>query len=656
MDISERIQAGLQHHQAGRFREADAIYRSILSEQPDHPEILYLMSVLSLQVGNFENAANFVERAISVRADEPNYYNISGEAQLALGNTESALAAYKQAIAIDPEFAGAHNNLGNAYKHNGQLEDAISHYRRAVAIDPRMAMAHNNLGICLKASGYSEEALEHLRKAVTIAPDYAEAHSNLGNLLQELGRPEDAIAHHEQSLALMPGYAMAHNNLAVVLQALGRLEEAIAHYEKALAIDPNFAMAHYNLGIAIDKSGRPNEAAEHYRHALAINPDYAEAHHNLGNVLDQLGDRDGAISHYGHAIMINPGYAEAHRNLARMDPAKADAGAIERLLASPSLSEEKAVHCCFALGSIYDRAGEFDRAFERFSKGNSLGRKAITYDAAKWTRYIDSLIAAYSVDYFHDIAPAGTDSELPVFIVGMPRSGTTLMEQIVASHGDVHGAGELPSFGRFEEELSKKIGSSGAFSEDPQRIDEQTVREFSARYLNELRSQAPDSKRVTDKMPGNFVQIGLIKTLFPRCRIIHCRRNALDTCLSNYFNYFAAGNQYSFDLAELGAHYLDYERIMAHWNSLFESQILDVQYEQLVANQEAVSRRVIEYLGLDWDDRCLKHYENKRAVHNLSSRQVRKPVYTSSIRRWKNYEKHLGPLISMFATLDRGFH
>ena len=649
MNFSQRVQEGLQHHQAGRLHQADAVYRSILAEQPNHPEILYLMSVLSLQVGNFESAAQFIEHAISVKADEANYHNIAGEVRLALGKPESAIAAYQQAIAIAPDFAGAHNNLGNAYRQLGQNENAVSHYRRAVALDPDMAMSHNNLGVLLKETGHPEEALEHLRKAVTIAPNYAEAHSNLGNLLQALGRPEDAVAHHERALALMPDYAMAHSNLGVAFQALGRLKEAITQYNRAIAIDPNSAMAHYNLGIALDNSGRPGEAAEHYRRALDIRPDYAEAHHNLGNVLDQLGQRNEAIEHYGHAIRIKPDYAEAHRNLARVDPAKADPLVIEKLSASRSLTESDAIHCYFALGAIYDHVGDFDRAFENFSRGNGLFRKTVAYDAPQWTRYIDSLIAAFSTEYFSEAVPAGSDSELPVFIVGMPRSGTSLIEQIVASHADVFGAGELPSFGRFEEELTSRSGGSGLLSAGPYRIRKDTIMEFAQRYLEELRNLSPDAKRVTDKMPGNFVQIGLIKTLFPACRIIHCRRHALDTCLSNYFNYFATGNQYSFDLLELGRYYLDYDRIMAHWNTIFGSEILEVRYEELVADQETVTRRVIGYLGLEWDDRCLKHYDNPRAVHNLSSMQVRRPVYSSSVGRWSAYAKHLQPLVDLLA-------
>jgi tetratricopeptide (TPR) repeat protein len=652
IDVSQHLQTGLQHHQAGHLDEAGAIYRSILNEHPDHPEVLYLISVLSLQVGNFEDAAGFIGRAISVRSDEPNYHNIAGEAHLALGDTESAIAAYERAIAINPGFAGAHNNLGNAYKQIGRLVDAVAHFREAVAIEPGMAMSHNNLGVSLKEIGRPEEALEHLRKAVTIAPNYAEAHSNVGNLLQAMGQLEDAVAHHKQALALMPGYAMAHSNLGVALQALGRLDEAITQYERAIAIDPGSAMAHYNLGIALDSAGRPGEAVSHYRSALAIDPDYAEAHHNLANVLDQLGQRDDSVAHFLEAIRIQPGYAEAHRNVARVDPGSSDAEAIERMLASPTLSDEEAVHCYFALGTIYDYAGDFGKAFERFNKGNSLRRKAIAYDASRWTQYIDSLIDAYSADYFRGAVPAGSDSELPVFIVGMPRSGTTLIEQILSSHSDICGAGELPSFGIFEEELANRFGASGSFSDGLRQLDHRTIRELSERYLDELRSMAPDATRVTDKMPGNFTQIGLARTLFPRCRIIHCMRDALDACLSNYFNYFAAGNQYSFDLEELGHYYLDHKRLMSHWNSLFRADMLEVQYEELVADQEAVTRRVIAYLGLDWDDRCLRHYENRRAVHNLSSRQVRKPVYASSVGRWKNYEKHLRPLIELLGLPD----
>lgn len=647
VNISEKIKAGLQHHQAGQFQEAEAIYQSILNEQPQEPNILYLMGVLALQKGNSQGALEFVEEAIKINPNEPNYYNISGEANLAQSNFETAVARYEKAIALQPNFAGAHNNLGNAYKQMNRLDDAIRHYEQAIANDPNFVMAYNNLGIVFREVGRHEEALEHLKKAVSITPNYAEAHSNLGNLLQGLGRLEEAILHHKQALAIMPGYAMAHSNLGSVLQALRRPTEAITQYEQAIAIDPTFAMAHYNLGIAVDTTGRPGEAAEHYRRALDIDPDYAEAHNNLGNVLDQLGQRDKAVSHYERAVSIKPEYAEAHRNLARLDAGRVDVAAIEELLASDSLAESDAAHGYFALGRAYSYAKEFDKAFENYDSGNRLKRKFVEYDASAWSDYVDRLVEGYSKEYFDKIVPAGSDSDVPVFIVGMARSGTTLIEQIISSHPDVHGAGELAAFGEFEVALADQFRDSGVYPLCMRDCDQDTVLSYAGKYLEEIRAYSKNAKRVTDKMPGNFAQIGLIKTLFPKSRIIHCRRNKMDTCLSNYFNYFAVGNQYSFNLRELAKYYRDYERLMSHWHEILGTEIFDVQYEELVEDQESVSRALIECVGLEWDDRCLAFHENRRAVHNLSSMAVRQPVYASSIDQWKQFEKYLGPLVEI---------
>jgi tetratricopeptide (TPR) repeat protein len=649
-DISERMQAGLEHHQSGRVQEAETIYRSVLTEQPEHPDALHLLGVIALQFGNSEASVKLIEHAIKANPKEPQFYNMCGEAYRALRKYDVAITCYEQALAIQPDFAGALINLGNTFKETGRLEDAAACYQKAIAVSPDSAMSHNNLGVVLKDMGRPEEAISHYEQALAIMPDYAEANTNLGNALQRLGRPEEAVAYHEQALASMPDYAEAHSNLGNALIELGRPEEAISHYKQALDIQPGFAITHYNLGTALDELSRPEEAAVCYEQALAINPDYAEAHHNLANALDELGRREDAVTHYEQAVAIKPDYAEAHRNLTRIRPEQDRASAIERLLESPSLSETDAIHCHFALGNIYHNVKTFDKAFEHFDIGNTLKRKDISYNSENFTAYVDKLIDNYSEDYFQEIAASGSDSDLPVFILGMPRSGTSLVEQIVSSHPRVYGAGELASLGRFEKSIAEQFESSAPYPECMPLCYKSVAPIFARKYLGEIRNYARDAQRITDKMPDNFMRIGLIKTLFPRARIIHCQRNALDTCTSNFLNYFAKGNEYSFDLCELGHYYLDYERMMAHWDNLFSSDILTVRYEELVMNQERISRQMVEYLGLEWDDGCLEFHKNKRAVHNFSSMQVRQPIYARSIDRWKHYERQLGPLIEQLST------
>ena len=646
-DISNRLQAGLRHHQSGRLQEAESIYRSVLADQPQHPDALHLLGVVALQTGNFKDAAKLIEGAIKAKPDEPEFYNMSGETYRALREFDVAIARYEKALALRPDFAGAHINLGNTFREIGRLEDAVGCYQKSLRISPDLPMSHNNLGVVLKDLDRTDEAIAHLERAIEIAPDYADAHTNLGNALEKLGRPEEAVAHHNRAIAINPDYAQAHSNLGNVLKELDRLDEAVGHYRQAIRVQPGLAMAHYNLGIALDDLGQPDEAAGSYEKALAIDPDYAEAHHNLGNVLDKLGQRDDAIAHYERALTIKPDYAEAQRNLSRLQPQQDRASEIARLLRDASLSRTNAIHCHFALGNILHHGKAFDKAFEHYSQGNRLKREGIRYDSGNFSAYVDRLIATYSKRYFKDIATGGSDSELPVFILGMPRSGTSLVEQIVSSHAQVFGAGELTAFGRYEKTLAERRNGSEPYPESMPRLPQTVANEFASQYLDELRKHSRVAQRISDKMPDNFMRIGLIKTLFPKARIIHCRRNALDTCTSNFLNYFATGNEYSFDLGELGQYYRDYDRLMAHWDELFSTDMLTVRYEELVLNQEEISRRLIEYLGLEWDERCLHFHENERPVHNFSSMDVRQPIYERSIDRWKVYEKQLARLIEV---------
>lgn len=649
-DISQLIQTGFEHHRAGRLREAEAIYRSILQQQPRHPDALHLLGVMAHQIGRNETAVELIEDAIKVNPNEPDFFNNCGEAYRALHQYDLAIARYQQALAIKPDFAGARNNLGNALKDMGRMEDAISCYQQTLTTDPGFVMAHNNLGIALKELGRTEQAINHFKQAIAIMPAYAEAHNNLGNALQDLGRPGDAVSHYQQAIAVMPGYAEAHSNLGNALRALGRAEEAITQYKQAIAINPDFAMAHNNLGIALDELGRPEQSIPCYERAIAIKPDYADAGHNLGFALQELGRTDAAVHRYEQVLAVKPDYAAVHLHLSMLIPGQQRITVIEQLLNNPSLSDNDNALYQFALGNIYDNTKKYDEAFKHYKKANDLKRKTISYDSKYFSDYAGRLMASYSKNIFQNETVRGSDSGLPVFITGLPRSGTTLVEQIISSHPQVFGAGELESIAGIEKKIAVSLAASGSYPESMSSCNDAIANEFTELYLKELKSLSRDATRITNKDPGNFHRIGLIKMLFPKARIIHCRRNAMDTCTSIYFNHFTKGNEYAFDLDELGKYYLDYQRLMAHWEDLFPSEILTVQYEELVMNQENISRRLVDHIGLDWDERCLDFHMNKRAVRTASSAQVRRPIYNSSINRWQHYEKHLAPLAALIAT------
>jgi len=652
LPVSELLQNGLVHHHAGRLQEAEAIYQSILQEQPQHPGALHLLGVIAHQTGKHETAVNLIEQAIKINPNVPDFYNNCGEAYRALHRNDLAITHYEQALAIKPDYAEAHNNLGNTFQDLDRAEDAIAYYEQALAIKPDYADAYNNLGVVLQELGRQEDAITRYEQALAIKPDNAKAHNNLGAVLQELGRQEDAITCYEQALAINPDFVEAYNNLGFVLQELGRHEEAIPRYEQALAINPDFAQAHNNLGVVLQELGRQEDAIAHHERALAIKPHYAEAYNNLAYVLQDLGRQKEAITRIEQALAIKPDFAEAHRNLTSIKPSEEQIPIIKKLLKSPVVSDKNAVHYHYALGNIFDDAKSHDKAFEHYLKANTLKRNTISYDAKKHSVFVESLIKVYSKSYFQEKVVVGSDSELPVFIVGMPRSGTTLVEQIVSSHSQVYGAGELSLIWRIEKTIAKQFEASRPYPECMSLCKEAIAEHFSTPYLKEIGKYSQNAIHITDKMPDNFLRIGLIKILFPKARIIHCQRSALDTCTSIFLKYFVSANEYSFDLTELGQYYLDYERLMAHWRSLFPSEIFEVQYEEIVMHQEKITRQLVDYLGLDWDEKCLDFHSNKRTVRTASNLQVRKPIYKNSINRWKQYEEHLGSLIGILQHLS----
>jgi len=609
-NTNERLLGAFERHQAGDLEKAEAIYQSILEEQPDEPNALHLLGVIALQSGNYEIAVGYIERAISVNSQVADFFNNCGEAYRGLGKHDLAVARYEQALSINDKYTDAYNNLGNILNHLGKTREAIDNFKHALALKPDFAEAHNNLGNSLNDLGQSEQAIDHLEQALTIKPEMAEAHNNLGNALHMLGRYQDAIGSYKQALHIRSDYDEAHSNLGGSLQELGRTQSAITHYQRALVIKPDHPVAHNNLGLALQELGRKDESIAHFEQALSIKPDYSEAHYHL----------------------------------ALIKPTQDKIPTIKQFLANTGIAEKDEIYFHYALGRIYNEGKMYDLEFEHYQKANILNRKTLSYDAKTHSDFVSRIMGTCSNDYFQKLESSGSDSQMPVFIVGMPRSGTTLVEQIISNHPSVHGAGELIFFEQLEAYISHHLSSSNDYPECLSDCRESTIRELSVKYLSELKILSYGEKFVIDKNPGNFLRIGLIKILFPGAKIVHCKREALDTCISIYLNNFVHGNDYQFDLAEIGQYYLDYERLMEYWIGLFPNDIINVQYEDLVMNQENISREMIAFLELEWDEKCLDFHNNIRTVRTASNMQVRQPIYNNSIDRWKRYEKYLAPL------------
>ncbi len=471
----------------------------------------------------------------------------------------------------------------------------------------------------------------------------------MGAALMALGLFAHAVACLKSALALKPDHAGAHYTLGIALGAQGNTQQAAVHYERALILKPDWADAHNNLGNLLGTNADPDSAVAHYLQALAINPDHAEAHNNLGNSLVEEGRFDDALQHYDRAIAVNPAGTEAHYHRARIKIFRrddADLAALKALVDECKLPADKEPFAHFALAKAFDDIGDYARAFMHLQKGNDLKRSRIHYDESAVVAALKRTSAAFDRELFERLRGAGHPSPAPVFVLGMPRSGSTLIEQILASHPQIHGAGESTALQTAATAVLEASGWPILYPECVPALDGAAVRRIGQSYLARLPAVPNRKVRIVNKCLANFINIGLIRLILPNARIIHITRNPLDTCLSCYSTLFESGVLYSYDLAELGRFYRAYRELMTHWRSVLPPDaILDVSYEDVVNDLEGQARRMIDYCGLSWDDRCVSFDQTIRRVRTASAVEVRQPLYRSSLQRWRNYEADLGPLL-----------
>jgi tetratricopeptide (TPR) repeat protein len=608
------FQQAISLHQQGRFREAEALYNALLEANERHFGALYQLGYMRLQQHRFDAAA----------------------------------VLFRRAIKVDKNGADAHHQLAVALTGLGRAEEAVKHYKRAIAIAPGYAEAHNNLGHALQILGRSEEALAQFERALALNPDYPEARNNLGSTLHVLRRSEEAIAHYHQALASRPDYPPAHYNLGNALHALGRYEEAITHYHTALILSPSYAEAHNALGLAKHRLGRSEEAVVAFRKAVALKSDYADAHHNLANALMALGKMHAAIAAFDDAIALAPKRAAFFLGLVNAKRVITGDRHFEAMLELArdftSLSRDEQIALHFALAKAFADQGEHQQSFRHLLRGNTLVRKQITYEEGEVLARLEQTRKVFDGELIRVKQGLGHGSPLPIFIIGLPRSGTTLIEQILASHPRVFGAGELGTFGGLVNEL--KGPANTAYPEAVTVMSEAEFRELGERYVRAIARLAPQAERVTDKMPANGRFAGLIHLALPNARIIHTCRDLRDTALSCFSVLFAQGQEFSYDLAELGRYCQAYSLLMQHWRSVLPPTVLlEVQYEDVVRDLEAQARRIVDHCGLEWDDRCLSFHETQRSVRTASVAQVRLPIYHTSVGRWRRHEALLTPLL-----------
>jgi tetratricopeptide (TPR) repeat protein len=665
----------------GQLEAAEALVRNVLSGAPRDHAALHMLGIIMRQKGDSAAAIDLFRRAIAISGRIASYHGNLGNAYFETAKFEEAARCYRRALALEPgsalahfglgvalmaqkayaaaiteleaaakirpDHADTHLNLGIALSELGRIDEAIAHYQRAVALNPNYAVNHVKLGVALRAKGELERAYAHLARAVELDP--AEAYYEFGNTCFAPGRLDEAVRALRQALTVRPERIDALDTLGKVLLELDEYDEAIGCYERMLALAPQSALPYRGLGQALLLQGRFAEARAAFTKALEREPENGGHYARIGRSYWSEGRFEEAIVWHEKALARQPDNAEAHYALAMMRSArdrKERIRELERLLALGLYDWEQCAALNFALAKMYDEQGDYDTAFRYFKAGNDLHRARNRYRPEAETAYVDRVIATFSKELFAAKGRIGNRSERPVFVVGLPRSGTTLVGQILASHPRVHGHGELAYMHEMVQALPKLLGSGEPYPECVAALDSDTAERLAEAYLARLERDAGDAIRSVDKMPDNFMRLGLIALLFPQARVINCVRDPLDTCLSCYFHDFGRRNAFARDLDHLGRYYRDYQRIMAHWRATLTIPILDVPYEALVGEQELWSRKLIDFLGLPWDERCLAFYETKRPVFTSSAWQVRQPIYTSSIGRWRHYAKHLGPLFS----------
>jgi tetratricopeptide (TPR) repeat protein len=593
--------------------------------------------------GRPEEAAASHRRAIAVKHDYAEAHNNLGSALRDLGRLDEAAASFGGALELKPDFAMAGVNLGNALRELGRATAAADCFRRVLAIHPTLLEAHANLAAVLRGLGQFDEAIESYRQALLIKPELAELHSNLGTVLLEAGRPRDAMASCLNALELKPDLFSAHANLGSALREVGQAGAAENSYRRALELKPGEAEVYLNLGVVLRLQNRLSEAEASCRRALKINPSLVSAWVFLGKLHADKGEFADAEDLFKRAMSIDPKSPEAWsglpglRRMTAADSAWLD-GATQLADGHPLPRQEG--HLRYAIGKYLDDVKEFTRAFASYRRANDLGKLVRPkHDRHELTQFVQRIIASFDRAWMERPPHAANDSRRPVFVVGMPRSGTTLAEQILASHPAVLGSGEQPFWGlALENYLSPDRGGETI----------EWLRATAADYLRLLENLSADARRVVDKMPTNFLGIGLIHAALPNARFIHMRRNPIDTCLSIYFQDFDAAYSYANDLSDLAHAYGEYFRLMSHWRQMLPAEtMLDVSYEGLVEDQEHWSRRMLEFVGLQWDPRCLNFHEVRRTVSTLSSWQVRQSINASSVERWRNYAQFVGPLMGL---------
>jgi tetratricopeptide (TPR) repeat protein len=634
--------------------QAETLARKLTQQYPSHHAAWQALGVSLRSQGKLAEAVEVQRQAVTLFQGNAMGHYLLGDSLMAMQQPTKAAESFHSARTIKPDFIDAHFKFGYAMAVQNLHGEAIEAYERVLTLRPGFNEAHANLGFTLMSAGRYAQAEPHLREALRAFPDSAPINHAMGVVLYGLSRMTEAADSFRRLVALAPNDAEAHANLGNALRELGDHAKAEANYRRSIALNPEFSRAYFDLGGLLYTQERFAEAEQSYRKALALQPDHVESCNNLGRSIRRQGRLEEAREYFEKAMAIDPDVVESYFNLAslrRFEPGSAESERLEKLVAKlPSLSEESRIRYWFALGKMREDLERYDDAFEAYAQANRLKHAQISPNETLRIALADNVRAVFNERFFADRPVPVSTGRCPVFIVGMPRSGTSLIEQILSSHPDVYGAGELPDLENLIVASAAEAGfSAESYPEFAAGLSAEALLRMGEAYEEKVWKLAPLATHITDKMMSNFTYVGMIRYMFPDAKIIHAMRDPMDSCFSCYATLFAKNNlDFTYDLGSLGRYYVRYMALMQHWQQVLPAgSILELRYENMVKDTEGEARRLLSYLGLPWDSRCLNFHENTRVVRTASAAQVRRPIYKSSLARWKHFEKHLEPLLEI---------
>jgi tetratricopeptide (TPR) repeat protein len=632
---------------------AAELCRDALEEDPRDDKMRILLGTVLVRQTRYQDAEKLLREVISRWPGIPKAHRELGNSLIAQGKDDEAIECYKRVVELTPDNPVAHRDLSMALKTVGRREEAEQALDVSFELDPErkdlvIAAEHQRAGEFGKAENICRNIL---RKD----PTNVNATRLLGLIAGELGKHRLAARMLRNAVKLAPDFFGAHLDLARALLEIEELEECEAVLQRVIKMRPNLPQPRSMLGGVYNKMGRFEDGVETYKSALELQPNHAGSMAGLGHSLKTIGRQDESIDIYRDCIKNYPTFGEAYWALANLKTFRFsddEIAVLEQHVDDDNLADETRVNLNYSLGKAYEDRGDYDLAFERYDQGSKIRRPHESYDPVHTETVHDQIIETIGAEFIEENSGNGNPDGAPIFIVGLPRSGSTLVEQILASHSQVDGTHELPDLPRVIHTINQQRLQGDVYPKALRHYGKDLAK-LGDQYIESTARFRKGSPFFTDKMPNNFASIGLIALILPNAKIVNARRHPLDSCMGSYKQLFYKGQSFTYDLVELGEYYLEYQRLMDHWHEILPGKVLDVQYEDMVADQENQTRRLIEHCGLPWEDGCLRFYETDRAVITASSEQVRQPIYSKSVNSWRRFESHLGPLIEVLEPLLR---